>query len=276
MASAIGFETPENVEIQYQPAGLGHRYIAWLVDQILVLIVAVFLVVGTITAGVMLGGVIEEALESLGEEFEEAATNDETGQQIVYIVVGLAVLVWSLSNFVYFICCELLLRGQTVGKRVIGIRVVKANGFSLDPISIFVRNIFRLIDQFSPLWIVPVLSRRSQRLGDMVAGTVVVFDKPERLSLVREELAGRAAADVRFRFDAAALARLRPVDFETVELLLDRWDDIKQSQLVQFLDTMLDPLAQRLRVDSPAPADRLAFLEDLLAAEYRRQSRSLA
>lgn len=266
MASAIGFETPENVEIQYQAAGLGHRYIAYLVDMVVIIVPFVIVFLFNLF---YFGAYFERQVQAMQMDPEEAE------KLMIYIIVNLLASFTAVS-VLYFLLCEFLLRGQTVGKRVIGLRIVKTNGFSLDSVSIFLRNIFRLIDQFSPLWIVPVLSRRSQRLGDMVAGTVVVFDKPERLSLVREELAGRAAADARFRFDAAALGRLRPVDFETVELLLDRWDDIKQSQLVQFLDTMLDPLARRLRVESPAPADRLAFLEDLLAAEYRRQSRSLA
>jgi hypothetical protein len=47
-------------------------------------------------------------------------------------------------------------------------------------------------------------------------------------------------------------------------------------QLASLLDSLLNPLARRLKVDPPPTADRLRFLEDLLSAEYRRQSRSLA
>jgi uncharacterized RDD family membrane protein YckC len=276
MATAIGFETPENVQIHYQPAGLGHRFIAWLVDQILVFVLSVVLIVGLVVIGFVIGSVVDDLLDFMGQRLEDASTDPRAGQQVVLYFVGIGTLIWTFSSFVYFSASELFLRGQTIGKRVFGLRVVKANGFSLDPLSILVRNVFRVVDQISVLWIVPVLSTRSQRFGDMVAGTIVVFDRPAPLSLVRSELAVRAAADARFRFDSGSLGRLRPVDFEAVELLLDRWDDIPQTQLASLLDTMIDPLARRLRVDTPPAADRLRFLEDLLSAEYRRQSRSLA
>jgi hypothetical protein len=81
--------------------------------------------------------------------------------------------------------------------------------------------------------------------------------------------------DARYRFDHAALGRLRPVDFEAVEKLLDRWDEVPDRQLESLLQTMLGPLTRRLRVDPPVGVERLRFLEDLLAAEYRRQARSL-
>ena len=274
MADAIQFETPENVQISYQPAGLGHRFIAWLLDQILVwTLCIVFTIILVLVAA---SGVAGEILESIGDTIEDAETDQQAGEQLLYYLMGIGLLVWSFSSLVYFGASELFLRGQTLGKRLISLRVVKANGFSLDPISIFVRNFFRIVDHISPLWIVPVLSKRGQRFGDMVAGTVVVSDKPAPLSLVRQELAERTAVDAKYRFDASSLARLRHTDFEAVELLLDRWDDLPRTQLVEFLDTLIDPLAQRLRMEAPPMDDRLRFLEDLLAAEYRRQSRSLA
>jgi len=276
MAEAIQFETPENVQISYQPAGLGHRFIAWLLDQILVWTLSIVLIIALVMVGIATGGILGEFLESMGETIEDAESDQQAGEQLLLYFIGIAMLVWGFSSFVYFGASELFLRGQTLGKRLISLRVVKANGFSLDPVSIFVRNLFRAVDHLSPLWIVPVLSKKGQRFGDMVAGTVVVSDKPAPLSLVREELAERTAVEAKYRFDASSLARLRASDFEAVELLLDRWDDLPQTQLVDFLDALVEPLARRLRTEAPPVDDRLRFLEDLLAAEYRRQSRSLA
>ncbi len=276
MASAIGFETPENVQIHYQPAGLGHRFIAWLVDQILVFVFSIVLILVVLLVGYFIGSVVDDLQKAMGQRLTDASTDPRAGQQLVLYFVGIGMLIWSFSSFIYFTASELFLRGQTIGKRVIGIRVVKADGFSLDPLSIFLRNMFRVVDQLSVLWIVPLLSSRSQRFGDMVAGTVVVFDKPAPLSLVREELAVRAAAEARFRFDSNSLKRLRTVDFEAVELLLDRWDDIPRARLESLLESVIDPLTRRLRVEAPPAQDRLRFLEDLLSAEYRRQTRSLA
>jgi len=276
MATAIGFETPENVQIQYQPAGLGHRFIAWLVDQILVFVLSIVLSVGVLIIGLLVGGVVDDLLDAMGRRLDDVVDDESAGQQVALYFVGISTLIWSFSSFVYFSGSELFMRGQTIGKRVFGMRVVKANGFSLDPLSILLRNMFRVVDQLSVLWVVPLLSRRSQRFGDMVAGTVVVFDKPAPLSLVREELAHRPAAEARFRFDSSSLNRLRPVDLDAVELLLDRWDGIPPPQRASLLDKLVPSLTQRLRINAPPAADCLPFLEDLLSAEYRRQSRNLA
>jgi uncharacterized RDD family membrane protein YckC len=276
MSAGIQFETPENVQISYKSAGLGHRFIAWLIDQIIVFLIGVVLFFGILFVGAIAGGIVEEILNDMGDKLQESQTDPQAQQQLILIFAGIGLLIWSFSSLIYYTAAELFLRGQTIGKRQIGLRVVKANGFALDSISIFVRNVFRLIDHLQLFWIVPVLSRRGQRFGDMVAGTLVVFDRPAPLCRVREELAVRNAADARFRFDHASLKRLRPVDYEAVEQILDRWDDVPPQQLESLLDTILDPLARRLKVEAPLRTDRLQFLEDLLAAEYRRQSRSLA
>jgi uncharacterized RDD family membrane protein YckC len=259
--SDLQFETPENVSVSYAPAGLGTRYVAWFVDQILVWVVTLGLIIGLACAGVSLMG-LEDALRA----------QEEPGLFILYMV-GLIMLVWGLGSFVYFGASELFLRGQTLGKRLLQIRVVKADGFALDAASILVRNVFRVVDHLPPLWIVPVLSQRGQRLGDMVAGTVVVLDAAEELSPVRTELAERSALESEFRFDAAALSRLNEKDLLAVEQVLERWSTLSEQQREQLLGTMLPPLCRKLQMEIP---DRgVQFLEDLLAADLRRQRRSL-
>ncbi len=168
-----------------------------------------------------------------------------------------------------------MLRGQTLGKRMSSIRVVRLDGFALDPPGIFVRNLFRIIDHLPPLWLVPLLSRQSQRLGDMVAGTVVVSNKPESISNLRLSLAQRPAVEAQFVFDAPTLKRARPEDFNAVEKILERWDQLNAIQQETFLGQLVPPLVARLHVESPPYDQRLQFLNDLLAAEYRRQHRSL-
>jgi hypothetical protein len=191
------------------------------------------------------------------------------------IFVGLIMLVWGLGSFMYFGLCELFMRGQTPGKRLSKIRVVKSDGFSLDAQSILIRNIFRVLDHLPPLWIVPLLSAKAQRLGDMVAGTVLVSDEQLELSSVRTELAERPALESHFRFHSATLAKLSDTDVLAVEQLLDRWDSLKPEQREKLLEVVVVPLAQKLLVDVPYSSQRLLFLEDLLAAEIRRQHRGL-
>jgi uncharacterized RDD family membrane protein YckC len=268
MASLLEFETPENVQIAYRPAGLGTRYSAWMLDTVFVLAVSIAVFVLTMVVGAGLG----IALKNLGKA---GAFDEQNSRELPFYFVAIGWLFWALGSFLYFTLCELFWRGQTIGKRACRVRVVKTDGFSLDAPSILLRNVFRIVDQIPPLWIVPVLSRRSQRFGDMVAGTVVVTDRRDDLEDVRTMVLQRLAAECKFRFDGTMLARALPTDIEAVERILERWPQIPPRQRFELLATISDPLSRRLGVQPPDVADRHEFLYDFLAAVYRREARRL-
>ena len=82
----------------------------------------------------------------------------------------------------YFILLEWLMNGQTPGKRMLHIRVIKQGGYSLRFFDTLLRNLLRVVD-FLPLFYGVgltslVLTRDSQRVGDLVAGTLVVYQEP--------------------------------------------------------------------------------------------------
>ena len=82
----------------------------------------------------------------------------------------------------YFILLEWLLNGQTPGKRLLHIRVIKQGGYALRFFDTLLRNLLRVID-FLPLFYGVgltslLLTRDSQRVGDLVAGTLVVYQEP--------------------------------------------------------------------------------------------------
>lgn len=260
------FETPENVLIRYPVAGPGTRFLAWLLDQVIVLVLTVMVCISLLVAGIA-SGTLEGALEG----FDPQDVRGHAPQYTMYFV-GAMLLVMAFGSFAYFFCSELLLGGQTIGKRLLGLRVVNANGFALDPLALFLRNAFRAVDHLAPCWIVPVLSSRTQRPGDMAAGTLVIHERQEPLSPLRQELAERSPLNSRYRFETPALGRLRPVDFVFVETLLDRWRELPTDQLRRVLGRALPPLCRRLGTPLPPADEVLTFCEDLLAAEYRRRS----
>jgi hypothetical protein len=186
------------------------------------------------------------------------------------------VLLWGLGSFAYFGGCELLFRGQTLGKRLSRIRVVKASGFQLDAASVLVRNVFRVVDHLPPMWIFPFLSRLGQRAGDMVAGTLVVSDAPAELSPLRAFLAERTVVEAQFRFDHAMLKRLTNRDFDAIERMLGRLPQLAAEQRTHLLETYVQQLAKKLQIELPPVEQHQKFMEDLLAAELRRQERSFA
>lgn len=279
MAEAVHFETPENIKIAYKPAGLGTRFQAWAIDCILVWVVAFLGFFGMI----ILLAVLADSNESIREaanSVEEILEGDGlTPEQIGMYFLGLFYLFFGLGSFFYFGLSELFLRGQTFGKRSAKIRVVKSDGFSLDASSIFLRNLFRLADQLPPLWAVPLFSSRSQRFGDMVSGTLVVADGEAEMPRLQAALSERTAADAQFRFDAGALSKLRPQDTLAVETFLERWGGLTGQQRQGMAQQIIPPIVDRLGVESPSietAQQARQFLEDLLAAEYRRRSRALS
>lgn len=263
MRQSLRFETPENVLVQYEVAGLGTRFVAWFVDQILVWLLTIVLIIGIMAAGV--------ASDVLDRTFAD----DASERRFLLYFVGVIMLAWGLGSFVYFAASELLMHGQTLGKRSSKIRVVKANGFQLDAPSVVLRNLFRVLDHMPPMWLVPLLTARSQRSGDLVAGTLVVSDARPALSPVRTSLVERSD-EAQFQFDRSALARLAPEDFATIERLLERWTDLPAPEQSHLAGLCSGRLAAKLGRDAPATDEQLRFLQDLLAAEFRRRDRGLA
>lgn len=153
----IVIRTPENLELTYELAGAGTRSAAYFVDLMLL-----YLLLS------MLQNLVFASVVSLPEEWLMYAA-------AVYGLLAFAVVTG------YFIAFELLWSGQTPGKRAVGIRVVKSGGYALRFGDSLIRNLMRAID-FLPMFygvglVSLLLTRHSQRLGDLVAGTLVVYQK---------------------------------------------------------------------------------------------------
>lgn len=148
--------TPENVELTYALAGAGSRSAAYLVDCFVLL-----------------------ALSQLMVNFFMMFVALPLGRQWGIAIGGL--LTFVILNG-YFVLCEWLFNGQTPGKRLVGIRVIKMGGYSLRFLDVLLRNVMRVVDFLPLLYGVGaaslVLTSRCQRLGDLVAGTLVVHQDP--------------------------------------------------------------------------------------------------
>lgn len=262
MTESIVFDTPENIQVRYRPAGLGTRFIAWMIDQTFALVLEIILLV--------------VALFTLGFVFGFRGDDPVSQSDVIFYVVGLGFLIFGLGNLLYFSLFELFMRGQTPGKRLCRLQVVKDDGFGLDAGGIVVRNVFRLVDSLPLTWIVPLLSRKSQRLGDMVAGTLVVAEERAEFSRARVIVEQRSAAEAVFRFPTTGLARLHRADVGAVEQLLDRWDQMPPAQSTALADRLATLLAHRLSVEAPPAGAEHDFLLDLLAADIRRRDRGLS
>ncbi len=255
-SDVVQFETPENISVAYRLAGPGTRFVAFLLDTLVILL-------GSVVAVMLIG----LGFSLFGPAFAEV------GSYLAAIVLGIGL---GFANIAYYGILEWILHGQTPGKRVTGIRVVMEEGFSLSFAGVVVRNIFRLIDVIPLFWIVPVVSPRMQRFGDMAAGTVVVLEQRGYSNALRELLATRRPEDAVFTFSGPQLDRLRRVDLEAVELFLERRDRLHPDHREDVLQKLIRGLTVRLQLTEPEqPSDRERLLEDLLAAYARREAREV-
>src|SRR5579863_464232 len=153
-------DTPELVGIEMPLAGIGSRFIAALLDSLILLFALIGLLV--------LRAVIVPALGAYGTK----AASWGVG---VYLL-SVFLLLWG-----YFTLFEAFNNGRTLGKLVAKIRVIHQSGRGMNFVESLSRNLVRYID-FMPFFYgvgiaTMFLSRRHQRLGDMVAGTLVVRDR---------------------------------------------------------------------------------------------------
>jgi len=263
------FETPENVVVRYPIAGMGTRFLAWFVDIIIVWIILVVILIILLFGSAGLSNFAEDTLENV------VNFNENNIKNIPFYIMGIFTLIAGLGSFIYFGFFELLMKGQTPGKRYCKIRVVNAQGFSLNPGSVLMRNIFRVIEHYPLFWITPVISKRSQRLGDMVARTLVVKDNVTKMDTMKEQLLKRDPAKQIFSFSISVLQQLKKADVQAVETLLKRWSGIKKDQREILSAKICRAIADKLNVEIPLKEKRLAFLKDFLASYYQMQYRQL-
>jgi len=149
--------TPEGVSLEFVLAGLGSRFLAIFLDLIFQVVVIVVIVWALI--------------KSIGFS---TPTRE-------YVTTGAISLVSVLLILGYFVLFESLNGGRTPGKAMTGLRVVRVTGGPVGLRASLLRNVVRLVDWLPSLYAVGavliLLTRNHQRLGDMLAGTLVVRER---------------------------------------------------------------------------------------------------
>jgi uncharacterized RDD family membrane protein YckC len=159
-SDTLQIDTPENVTFDYDVAGIGSRFLSALVDTLLILLLQV-IVFGTL---ILLAGM------------DGLFSSDAPTWMIAVLSLVAFVFFWG-----YYIFFEILWNGQTPGKRMVGLRVIRVDGMPVTAVEVVIRNLVRLIDLLPTAYGVGVITmfvnEKSRRLGDLAAGTVVVHDR---------------------------------------------------------------------------------------------------
>ena len=241
-------QTPENVAFGYQVAGIGSRFLASLLDT---------LIVGLLQVAILI------VLALMIRAFDNSTFSDQISAW-VYAIFGLVAAVFYWGYYVFF---EMLWNGQSPGKRWVGLRVIRGDGTPITLSESLIRNLARLVDFLPAAYGVGIVTmfidKQSRRLGDLAAGTLVVQD---RAPITMQDLAVKRTVHLRpwanVSLDGFPVERLTNNDLSLIEDFLLRRDQLthRESLAIQILNT----LYQRLGL--PLPSLSKSEAEDMLAA----------
>jgi uncharacterized RDD family membrane protein YckC len=246
----LDIQTPENVAFGYQVAGIGSRFIASILDTLLVGLLQLVILVAA--------ALVIDALDKspLGDTL--------SGWVIAIFGVILTIFYWG-----YYVFFEMLWNGQTPGKRWAGLRVIRADGTPITLSEALIRNLIRVVDFLPAAYGVGIITmfidKQSRRLGDLAAGTLVVQDRApisiQSLS-VKRDIAVPASALANVSLDEFPIERLSNDDLNLIENFLQRRDQLTHRD--QLAIQILNTLYRRLGLPQPTLSRHEA--EDTLAA----------
>jgi len=262
-----GFTPPEGVPLTFEASGLGGRFAAQISDILI-----------TVTALIIVFLILAYAdVLSLNSWF------------------ALFMIAFFFIRVPYYTLTEILWNGQTLGKKLCGLRVISGDGRTLSPHAVTIRNLMKEMEVFAPgtmllagdslgwfwtlvlvLWIiillaVPLTNRNRQRLGDIMANTYVIHvPKP---TLLPELADGETDAQTKgYRFLPHHLDHYGKFELQTLESLLQvRSVNLNRTALTRHTENLAkvaDTITKRIGYEAEIPA---AQAEDFLLAFYRTQ-----
>jgi uncharacterized RDD family membrane protein YckC len=249
----VAIETPEHIVFRHRVAGPARRFLAYVLD--LLICYAVFAAIGFLVV-----------LAVAGSAAASGAAEDATGAGVGLLLVLLFAIQW-----VYFAVLEGW-RGRTPGKSALGLRVVTITGRPIGFRAAALRNVMRAADALPLTYTAGLLSiaglvsmsatRRFQRLGDLVAGTIVIV--PERAAAAAPLVLWPPPQPQ----ELAALpddVRLDAEERQAIEMFLRRRTRLGRARELELAQMIAPLLGARFRFHTPDPARTLALLYDRAA-----------
>ena len=262
-------ETPERVPLAFALASIGNRFLAAAIDHFIqyfsiAIVVYIFL-----------------TLAGAGTGLEAVGLQSEMPKWTIAIMIFVLFLLFAG----YFILFEWLWDGQTPGKRLLKLRVIREDGRPITLWEAIARNLLRVFDA-APGFLVPIysiglivifLSNRDQRVGDIFAGTVVIRERTDEAPTFAETFSN-PVSDAAFRrvqkrtdFTGNVNVVTAP-EMEVVESFLRRRWDLTERQRLWMAWRIALPLMYKLKPDYDlATFTYEGFLEELLHRYQARQ-----
>jgi uncharacterized RDD family membrane protein YckC len=233
--TSVSIETPEHIAFQFQLAGPARRAVAYGIDSA---------IRGTIIFVVAMLAAIA-SIDRIFSGWKE----------------GALLLVLFLVEWGYFVACETLMNGSSIGKRAVGLRVVTREGLPISFGDSVLRNLLRAPD-FLPSayalgFLVMVGDKSFRRLGDLAAGTIVIF---EQRAVLRQPIRIHPPPTEAELFAFPPVIDLPVETLEALELFLARAKDLLPLRELELANLLAPSYAKRFGLRYKDPARFLALL----------------
>jgi uncharacterized RDD family membrane protein YckC len=242
-ADQLNIETPEQVDLRFPVAGIGSRFVALLIDH-LIQVFTLFLIV----LGIAL---------LPGDSHAAKAAEMDTATKWAIAVITFIVFSLIVGYFALF---EAFWHGQTPGKHVMKLRVIKDSGRQITLFEALARNLLRFIDLLPSMYLAGVITmlcnRKNKRLGDLAAGTLVVHELPadDRAAdafLSGENFFAREEPKPDSALPADAIARLEPADLHVMETFFTRALDLDMQTRAAMAARIAARMSAKMKVPLP-------------------------
>ena len=264
-------ETPERVPLAFALASIGNRFLAVAIDHFIqylsiILIAWFFLFIS-------------------GASFQSEETAGELLSEMPKWTIAIMILILFLVFSGYFILFEWLWDGQTPGKRLMKLRVIREDGRPITLWEAIARNLLRVFDAapgfFLPVYsvglIVIFLSNRDQRTGDVFAGTVVIRERSDEAPTFAETFSNPVSDSAFHRVQKkvetdADISKLTESEIEVVESFLRRRWDLSERQRLWMAWRIALPLMYKLKPNYDLENFTYeGFLEEILHRFHARR-----
>lgn len=214
----IKIKTPEYVSLKFSLAGVGSRAAAFMIDQLVIILVNILVFIG-------LFFLLQSNTFSIVESFG--------------MFIAGAIIVVFVLDIGYFLLLEFFWGGKTVGKHIVGLRTIQDNGHPVTLLACIIRNLLRIIDMLPSGYLLGMLlvffHSEHKRLGDIAGGTIVVHESPgirkkRKKNTIEKVIEERGWSKETIVFEEWQIKAINQKDWELLRLFAQRFSDVTIDQ----------------------------------------------
>ncbi|NEP78905.1 MAG: RDD family protein [Okeania sp. SIO3B3] len=252
----ISLETPESVELDFDLAGVGNRAYALLIDYIIWSLILLFVLI----FGIFFSIQFLDIWKAFGGDDEQASL----------WIISIQLLILFVIYVGYFVIFETIWQGQTPGKRYVKIRVIRDDGRPVRLQQTTLRALFRPVDDTLFIGMLLILfSKKEKRLGDWVAGTIVIQEVKEVADIISTSETAKKLAN--YLLEEADISQILPEDFAVIREYLQRSKLMTKQAKIELSKKLATQIKEIIGLtQTPQKVSATEFLEAVYLAYQQK------